>query len=146
MSDFLSLMKGKEIEDEGIDFENYSLEEEITKFDGLNPVGHKILIRVYVPLKKDKTESGLYIPDNSASKAHDDERYRGFVGLVIKMGPECYLDERFIKGPRCQVGDWVTFTRAFGASRAWNGITAINVNDDDIMDIVDDPRKVRFLQ
>ena len=36
-------------DDTGIDFENYNLEEEVAKYQGDNPKGWQVVIRVYVP-------------------------------------------------------------------------------------------------
>jgi co-chaperonin GroES (HSP10) len=130
--------------DPGIDFENYTLEEEIKKYDGVEPLGHQILIRIHIP--KPEVNAGLITkPHTMIHKEMEDNLFRKFVGLVIKIGPECYLDERFVKGPRCQVGDWVTFTRAFGGSFSHNDLTSITINDDDVRLKVIDPRTIGLI-
>lgn len=127
-------------DDPGIDFANYSLEEEIKQYAGREPVGYNILIRLYKPPKVDRINN-ILLPDSLIDQLDQDHKFTNLVGLVIKMGADAYKDTiKFPNGPYCKVGDWVQFKRAAGHSFAHNLITSIYVYDDQIVDVVDDPR------
>ena len=127
----------------GIDFDNYSLEEEIAKYDGVDPVGYQLLIRVYVP-KKITQIGSLLLPDESISKLNQDAKLTNLTGLVIKAASGVYKDqERYqYTGSYCQVGDWVQFPRASGHSFAHNGITSIYMTEDYILGKVKNPKTI----
>jgi co-chaperonin GroES (HSP10) len=133
-------------DDPGIDFETYSLEEEIAKYSGkdfVEPSGYQILIRVYVP-KKIKQVGSILLPEESVSKLNQDAKFTNLTGLVVKMALGVYKDqERYMyTGPYCQVGDWVQFARAEGHSFAHNGITSIEITEDRILGKIGDPRSI----
>lgn len=130
-------------DDSGIDFDNYSLEEEIAKYDGIEPSGYLLLIRVYVPKKITKIGS-LYLPDEAVNKLNQDAKFTNLTGLVVKIAPGVYKDqERYqYTGPYCQVGDWVQFPRAEGHTFAYNGLTSIHIVEDRILAKVKDPRSI----
>lgn len=134
-------------DDPGIDFETYSLEEEIAKYSEekvwVEPTGYQILIRVYVP-KKIKQIGGILLPEESISKLNQDAKFTNLTGLVIKIAPGVYKDqERYTyTGPYCQVGDWVQFARADGHSFAHNGLTSIYIVEDRILGKIGDPRTI----
>lgn len=130
-------------DDPGIDPINYSLEEEIKKYQGISPVGWQILIRVYVP-KKITQIGNIILADESVSKLNQDAKFTNLTGLVIKLASGVYRDmERYtLTGPYCQVGDWVQFPRAHGHSFVHNGLTSIYMNEDSILGIIEDPRTI----
>ena len=42
----------------------------------------------------------------------EERGYTTVTALVLKMGPDCYTDEkRYPKGPWCKKGDWIIFGR-----------------------------------
>ena len=123
--------------DEGIDLENFSKEEEIAKFAGIHAVGWAILVRLYVEPKI--TKGKIFIPD----KAHDEQQYRGCVGLVIKKSKGAYLDDRYAQtGPWCEVGDWVGFPRHAGYKIYHNGLPVWVLKEDGIDYKTDNPRTI----
>lgn len=130
-------------DDPGIDFENYLLEEEIAKYDGVEPVGYQLLIRVYVP-KTIKQIGGILLPDESINKLNQDAKLTNLTGLVIKMAPGAYKDQDRYQytGPYCKIGDWVQFPRASGHSFAHNGLTSIYMTEDYVLGKVKDPRTI----
>ena len=130
-------------DDLGIDFDNYLLEEEIAKYDGVDPVGYQLLIRVYVP-KKIKQLGNILLPDESINKLNQDAKFTNLTGLVVKIAPGVYKDQERYKytGPYCQVGDWVQFARASGHSFAHNGFTSIYMIEDYVLGKVKDPRTI----
>jgi len=134
-------------DDPGIDFETYSLEEEIAKYNGtkdwVEPSGYEILIRVYVP-KKIKQLGNILLPEESINKLNQDAKFTNLTGLVIKIAPGVYKDqERYTyTGSYCQVGDWVQFPRADGHSFAHNGLTSLYIKEDRILGKIGDPRTI----
>lgn len=101
------------------------------------PSGFKLLVAL--PRVKSKTEGGIYIPEERQLS----EQVASIVGCVLKMGSDCYQDEkRFPNGPWCKVGDWVLM-RAYAGSRIMvHGEEFRLINDDSVEATVDDPRGV----
>ncbi|MGV8131434.1 MAG: hypothetical protein ACP5N7_05045 [Candidatus Pacearchaeota archaeon] len=130
-------------DDPGIDFENYILEEEILKYQGVEPVGYQLLIRVYVP-KKITQIGSLLLADESIDKLNQDAKFTNLTGLVVKMAKGVYRDDdRYLyTGAYCELGDWVQFPRASGHTFAHNGITSIYITEDYILGKVKDPRTI----
>lgn len=130
-------------DDLGIDITNYSLEQEIQKYDGVTPVGWQILIRVYVPPKIVKI-GNIYLSDDSLDKINQDNKFANLTGLVIKLSNGAYKDmTRYeLTGPYCQVGDWVQFPRAHGYSFSHNKLTSIYMNEDSIIGVIKDPSTI----
>ena len=126
-------------DDLGIDFNSYLLEEEIAKYDGVDPCGYQLLIRVYVP-KKITQIGSLLLPDESINKLNQDAKLTNLTGLVVKIASGVYKDqERYqYTGSYCQVGDWVQFPRASGHSFAHNGLTSIYMTEDYVLGKVKD--------
>lgn len=131
--------------DIGIDFENYELQEEIAKYDGDNPTGYQIVIRVYIPKVKEKVGS-IILAGISQDKLSRDNKFMNFTGLVVKLPKNAYTDPIFDRtGPYCKVGDWVMFPRAHGNTYSYNGLTTITLNEDAVLKVIDDPRSVTRL-
>ena len=70
---------------------------------GVHIYGGDMLVATYK--RPEKTRSGIILTDNS----RDEDKHQGKVGLVVKMGPTCYLDENGDKFRDINVGDWVVF-------------------------------------
>ncbi len=130
--------------DHGIDFENYNLEEVIEQYKGSYPMGYKVIIRLYKPLSKKTIGSAglLLVPDETMHKNDQDNQFTNFVGLIVKMSPAAFKDEKFDLSGHCKVGDWVLFDRAYAKSYCYNGLVTMSVDDDRIIQKVDDPRTV----
>ena len=127
----------KKYEDPGIDIDNFDKEAEIAKFDDYPMPLWNILIRLYTTPKK--TTGGLIIPDTM----HDNQKYHGITGLVIKIAPGAYKDERYKDtGPACKVGDWVVIARHSGIRMEYEGLPIFVVKEDAIELLIDDPRKI----
>lgn len=138
MSDYENLVG------EGIDFENYNLQEEIKKYDGYEPVEYQLLCRIYKPIIENKTKGGIILPETEIYRKAQDAQITNFVGLVIKIAPAVYKDEERYRltGKYCQVGDWVLFKRAYGDTFCYNGLPTISINEERIIGRVKDPRKI----
>ncbi len=99
------------------------------------PKGFKLLIAL--PEFKEKTDSGIYLPDQVREK----ESLATIVGFVLKMGDMAYKDEsKFPSGPWCKQGDWVLFRAYSGTRIKIHGQEFRLINDDTVEAVVDDPR------
>ena len=123
-------------EDLGIDLTNFSVDEEIAKFNNIKPQGWTIVVRLYT---EPKVKNGLYIPDT----VHDEQQYRSCVGLVVKKAKAAYLDDRYNQtGQWCNIGDWVVFPRHAGYKIHSKGIPMWILKEDAVDLVIDDPRDI----
>ena len=101
------------------------------------PAGYRILIAL--PEVKEKTEAGVYIPD----ERRDAETVASIVGFVMKTGPDAnYAPKRFPSGPWCKEGDWVMMRAYSGTRVKIHGKEFRLINDDSVEAVVEDPRGV----
>ena len=101
------------------------------------PQGYKIL--VVMPQADEKTEGGIV----KASQTIKDEEVSNICGYVLKLGPDCYKDERrFPSGPWCKQGDWVVFRAYSGTRMKMYGKEFRIINDDTVEAVVEDPTGV----
>ena len=102
------------------------------------PCGWKILIAL--PEKEDKTEGGVYVPE----ELRDREHIASITGMVLRMGPDAYGDkEKFPSGPYCKVGDWVMIPAYSGRGFFVHKQEFKLINDDTVEAVVQDPRGVK---
>lgn len=100
-----------------------------------DPKGYRILIAI--PEISQKTEGGVYIPDERRNA----EETASLVGYVLKVGPEAYADpNRFPSGPWCKDGDFVIFRSYSGTRFKVHGKEFRLINDDTVEAVVEDPR------
>ena len=101
------------------------------------PVGWRILIAV--PKVSEKTDSGLYKPDDVVHY----EEIGTIVGLVIQLGDLAYKDQKkFPTGSWCNRGDFILM-RSYSGTRIQVGEQEFRlINDDTVEAVVDDPRGV----
>ena len=99
------------------------------------PSGYKLLIK---PLEvKEKTESGIYMPDSLKNA----EQTASVIGFVVKVGLDAYKDpEKFPNGPYCKEGDFVIFRSYSGTRFKVDKQEFRLINDDTVEAVVDDPR------
>lgn len=101
------------------------------------PSGYHILVAI--PEIEDKFESGLLKAD---STMHFEE-VLSTVFFVVKMGPDCYKDDkRFPSGPWCKVGDFILARPNSGTRLKIHGREFRLINDDSVEAVVDDPRGI----
>ena len=101
------------------------------------PVGYHILVAI--PDVEDKYDSGLIKAD---STMHTEE-VLSTVFFVVKMGADCYKDEkRFPNGPWCKVGDFILARPNSGTRLKIHGREFRLINDDSIEAVVQDPRGI----
>ena len=85
---------------------------------------------------KDKTKGGIVLAEATLEK----QQVASQCGLVLAMGPQCYLDkERYPEGPWCKKGDWVMFARYAGSRIKIEGGEIRLLNDDEILATIKSP-------
>ena len=101
------------------------------------PSGYRILCAV--PDTEEKTEGGIFKAD--ITKQY--EELTTPVLFVLKLGPDCYKDEkRFPSGAWCKEGDFI-LTRPMAGSRIKiHGREFRMINDDAVEGVVQDPRGI----
>jgi len=101
------------------------------------PAGYKILVAM--PKVEEKTEGGIYRPDNLITL----EQTASIFGCVMTLGPDAYANkEKFPNGAWCKPGDWVVFRSYSGTRFRLEGTEYRLINDDTVEAVVDDPRKI----
>ena len=102
-----------------------------------DPTGYRILCGV--PDVEEQTEGGIF----KADVTKQFEELTTPVLFVIKLGPDCYKDEkRFPSGAWCKEGDFI-ITRPMAGSRIKiHGREFRMINDDAVEGVVEDPRGI----
>ena len=101
------------------------------------PAGYHILVAI--PDAEEKYESGFIKAD--LTRQH--EEVLATVFFVVKMGPDCYLDEKkFPTGPWCKLGDFVLCRPNSGTRMKIHGREFRMINDDSVEGTVEDPRGI----
>jgi co-chaperonin GroES (HSP10) len=99
------------------------------------PSGYKILIAL--PDIDEATEGGII----KAEETRYVESVATIVGFVLKMGPDCYKDQkRFPSGPWCSEGDFILMRTYTGTRFRVHGKELRLINDDSVEAVIDDPR------
>ena len=99
------------------------------------PSGYKILIAL--PDVDEATEGGII----KAEETRYAESVATIVGFVLKMGPDCYKDQkRFPSGPWCSEGDFILMRTYTGTRFRIHGKELRLINDDSVEAVIDDPR------
>ena len=102
-----------------------------------DPSGYRILCAL--PKVEKAYDSGLLKADVTVYH----EELLTTVLFVLKLGPDCYKDEkRFPSGPWCKEGDFVLVRPHAGTRVKIHGREFRIVNDDAVEGVVQDPRGV----
>jgi co-chaperonin GroES (HSP10) len=102
-----------------------------------DPSGYRILCAV--PEAEGSYESGILKSDMSLRH----EELLTTVLFVVKIGPDCYKDEkRFPSGPWCKEGDLVLVRPHAGTRLKIHGQEFRIINDDSVEGVVQDPRGI----
>ena len=75
---------------------------------GVEIYGGDMLVATYK--RPEKTKSGIILTDS----VRGEDVHQGKVGLVVKMGPTCYIAADGTKFRDIKVGDWVVFRPSDG--------------------------------
>lgn len=102
-----------------------------------DPSGYHILVTI--PEIDDKYESGLI----KAGQTVHYEEVLSTVFFVVKLGPDCYKDDkRFPGGPWCKAGDFILARPNSGTRLKIHGREFRLINDDSVEAVVQDPRGI----
>jgi co-chaperonin GroES (HSP10) len=102
-----------------------------------DPSGYRMLCAI--PEVDKKFDSGILKADITV---HHEELLTTVL-FVLKMGPDCYKDEkRFPSGPWCKEGDFVLVRPHSGTRLKIHGREFRIINDDSVEGIVEDPRGI----
>jgi co-chaperonin GroES (HSP10) len=113
-------------------------EQELTDEVIPKPVGYHLLIAM-PEFSETYGDSGLV----KSAKTAQHETILSMVGLVVDMGAQAYSDEdRFPKGPWCEVGDYVMFRANSGTRFKVGGKEMRLMNDDSIEATLTDPNAI----
>jgi len=94
---------------------------------GVDVFGSDMLVAIYK--RPEKTKSGLILADSTRTE----DVHQGKVGLVVKMGPFCYVDDDGNKFRDINVGDWVVFRPSDGWRVTLNTLQR-SISKDDTVD------------
>ena len=101
------------------------------------PSGYHILVAL--PESEEKYDSGLI----KADETRRFEEVLSTVFFVVKLGPDCYKDEkRFPTGPWCKEGDFILVRPHAGTRVVIHGRQFRIINDDAVEAVVEDPRGI----
>jgi len=103
------------------------------------PTGWRILVMPY--MGKEKTDSGVFIPD----QAREREGRATVVAYVLKVGPLAYQDPNKFGDcePWCKEGDWVCIGRYAGSRFQIEGGEVRIINDDEVIATIVDPDDIK---
>jgi len=102
------------------------------------PSGYHMLVGI-PDAEKEYGESGIL----KAASSLNMEEILSTVFFVIKMGPDCYKDEkRFPTGPWCKEGDFILARPNTGTRLKIHGREFRIINDDSVEAVVEDPRGI----
>jgi co-chaperonin GroES (HSP10) len=141
MTEIIGAAKPALVNLEGLQIKSAPAEPEVPVEDRAtqlpDPSGYRILCAT--PDIDKKTAGGVLKADITLQH----EELLTTVLFVVKMGPDCYKDERrFPSGPWCKEGDFI-LTRPHAGSRVKiHGREFRIINDDSVEGVVEDPRGV----
>ena len=102
------------------------------------PSGYRILCAI--PEQEKAYESGII----KAELTVHNEELLTTVLFVVKLGPDCYKDEkRFPNGPWCKQGDFILVRPHAGTRLVIHGKEFRIINDDSVEGTVEDPRGIK---
>jgi hypothetical protein len=125
-----------DLDDIGIDLDNFDKEAEIAKYQDYTLRGWQILVRLYIPKK---SASALRMPD----QVQKEKEYQTFCGLVVKIGNLAYYEDRY-KEHWCKLGEWVVFPNHSGSKVPLKRVPCFMINDEKAQLVVPDPRFVTY--
>lgn len=97
----------------------------------------QVLLAVY--LRPTKTKSGLILTDDHV----DEDRYQSKVGLLVKSGPQAFIDDgKWFSGVEISQHDWLVFRPSDGWSITVNNVLCRIFEDVSIKGRVSDPDQV----
>lgn len=111
------------------------LQQEIGDLSGVEIFNNQVLCAVYIRPKR--TKSGIYLSDQTT----DEDRYQSKVGLIVKMGPQAFVDETnsWFAENDAKVGDWIVFRPSDGWSITVNNVLCRILDDVSVRGRINQP-------
>ena len=102
------------------------------------PTGWRMLVLPFRP--KPTTKGGILLTEDTLNR----EGLATVVDFVVKMGPDCYADEKRFGGKRwCEEKQWVMIGRYSGARfKLGDGGECRIINDDEVIATILDPEDI----
>jgi co-chaperonin GroES (HSP10) len=115
-----------------------NLKKELGDLSTIEVFNNQILVAVYI--RPQKTKSGIIL----TSQTTDEDRYQSKVGLVIKKGPQAFLDSsgEWFDDVEINEDDWIVFRPSDGWSITVNNVLCRMIDDVNIKARVDQPDRV----
>lgn len=114
------------------------LKKQVGSLADLDLFNNQVLCAVYI--RPEKTKSGIYIP----GQTRDEDRVQSKVGLVLKKGPQAFVDETnsWFSGVSVEVDDWIFFRPSDGWSCTVNGVLCRILDDTNVRGKIGHPDEV----
>lgn len=114
------------------------LKEEVGSLKNVEIFNNQVLLAIY--MRPEKTKSGLFMPDSH----RDEDRHQSKVGLVLKTGPNAFIDDTntWFKDVQVSEGDWLVFRPSDGWPITVNGVLCRILDDTNIRGRVQHPDEV----
>lgn len=93
----------------------------------LKPIGDKVIVEIMK--SKEKTETGIYLPDTAQEKPQEGKIVAVGSGKVLPSGKSASLDVK--------VGDEIIFAKYTGNEIKLDGRDYLIVNNDEILAVID---------
>lgn len=91
--------------------------EELGDISSIELLNNQVLLALYI--RPQKTKAGLFLTDQHTSE----DRYQSKVGLLVKRGPEAFVDDgNWFKGIEFKEHDWLVFRPSDGWPLTVNGV------------------------
>lgn len=105
---------------------------------GVDIMYNMILVGTYI--RPNKTKGGIIRPDVNVQE----DTYQGKVGLVLKLGPDCFVDDDYTKfnGQKADVGEWCVYKVGDAWSVTVNGYPCRLMKDSNIKMKVSNPEVI----
>ena len=115
-----------------------SLKKEVGNIDSIEIFNNQVLVAVYT--RPEKTKSGIYL----TSGTRDEDKIQGKVGLVLKKGPQAFVDptNNWFDGIDISLDDWVFFRPSDGWSVTINSVVCRVLDDTNIRGRIQAPDQV----
>lgn len=119
--------------------------ESVGKLDDYDVFHNLVLVATHIAAEK--TQGGVYLPDRSLAE----DRFQGKVGLVLKVGPLAFVDDKVVQfgGKTVERGQWVVYRPSDGIEHFVRslktrgaGIACRLIEDSYIKGRVDDPAMI----
>ena len=93
--------------------------------DHIEPMGSLLLVGTYIA--PDRSAGGILFSDRS----QEEDLYLGCMGLVLKKGPTCFVDDALnvFHGQSVEIGSWVLFRYSSAWEAHLNGVSVRFVPD-----------------